>query len=79
MAVSPITVTGLTNGKVYSLALKAVNENGAGPPSEEVLFTPYNTPVPLPVWLFALLSALIGGLGYRRLGIAKAPQLCSQA
>ena len=70
VAVSPITVTGLTNGKVYSLALKAVNENGAGPPSEEVLFTPYNTPVPLPVWLFALLSALIGGLGYRRLGIA---------
>ena len=69
---SPITVMGLTNGKSYSLSLKAVNTNGESPASEEVSFTPTATavPVPLPLWLFALLSALIGGLGYRRLHIA---------
>ena len=68
-AISPITVPGLTNGKAYSLTLKAVNENGAGSPSEAVSLTPTATavPVPLPLWLFALLSVLIGGLGYRRL------------
>jgi len=27
-------------------------------------------PVPLPLWLLAVLSVLIGGLGYRRLHIA---------
>ena len=73
-AVSPVTVPGLTNGKAYSLTLKAVNENGAGPPSDEVSFTPTATavPVPLPLWLFALLSVLIGGLGYRRLKMLEA-------
>jgi hypothetical protein len=67
--VSPITVTGLTNGKPFSLTLKAVNENGEGHPSEAVTFTPTATtvPVPLPLWLLAMLSALIGGLSYRRL------------
>ena len=69
---SPITVTGLTNGKSYSLSLKAVNTNGESSPSEGVSVTPTATavPVPLPLWLFALLSVLIGGLGYRRLHIA---------
>ena len=69
VAVSPITVTGLTNGKPFSLTLKAVNENGEGPASEAVTFTPNATtvPVPLPLWLLAMLSALIGGLSYRRL------------
>jgi titin len=73
-AVSPVTVPGLTNGKAYSLTLEAVNENGAGPPSDEVSFTPTATavPVPLPLWLFALLSVLIGGLGYRRLKMLEA-------
>jgi titin len=73
-AVSPVTVPGLTNGKAYSLTLKALNENGAGPPSDEVSFTPTATavPVPLPLWLFALLSVLIGGLGYRRLKMLEA-------
>jgi len=73
-AVSPITVPGLTNGKAYSLTLKAVNENGAGPPSDEVSFTPTATavPMPLPLWLFALLSLLIGGLGYRHLKMSEA-------
>ena len=69
---SPIAVTGLTNGKSYSPSLKAVNTYGESPASEEVSFTPTATAVhvPLPLWLFALLSALIGGLGYRRLHIA---------
>ena len=31
---------------------------------------PIPAPVPLPLWLFVVLSALIGGLGYRRLYIA---------
>jgi hypothetical protein len=43
-----------------ALALPS-SDGGEGPP---VL------PVPLPLWLLAVLSVLIGGLGYRRLHIA---------
>ena len=37
---SPATVTGLTNGQTYSMALRAVNVVGAGPASARVTVTP---------------------------------------
>jgi hypothetical protein len=41
----------------------------AFPTSDEGAGSPV-LPVPLPLWLLAVLSVLIGGLGYRRLHIA---------
>ena len=38
--VSPITITGLTNGTEYSITLRALNESGAGAASGSVSVTP---------------------------------------
>ena len=41
---SPVTISGLTNGTAYTVQLKAVNTNGAGPASASVISTPYTVP-----------------------------------
>ena len=41
---SPITISGLTNGSVYTVRIRAVNGNGVGTPSEPVLSKPYTVP-----------------------------------
>ncbi|MHC4832982.1 MAG: invasin domain 3-containing protein [Planctomycetota bacterium] len=41
---SPVTVTGLSNGTPYSIALRAVNSNGAGTASSPVSVTPATVP-----------------------------------
>jgi hypothetical protein len=69
---SPITITNLTNGEGVSITLKARNSQGDSPVSEPVVVVPVApaapvVPVPLPLWLFAMLTALISWLGYRRL------------
>ena len=46
---SPITITGLTNGTIYSIQIKAANYIGAGLPSNTVTATPQPTgPVVIP-------------------------------
>ena len=69
---SPITITNLTNGEGVSITLKARNSQGDSPVSEPVVVIPVApaapvVPVPLPLWLFAMLTGLISWLGYRRL------------
>lgn len=69
---SPITITNLTNGEGVSITLKARNSQGDSPVSEPVVVVPVApaapvVPVPLPLWLFAMLTGLISWLGYRRL------------
>ncbi len=47
-AISPLTITGLTNGTTYTITLKAVNRIGPGDPSVPVTVTPSsNVPLPL--------------------------------
>jgi len=70
---SPITLAGLTDGKAYSVTLKAVNTNGVSPASAAVSFSldaAEVVPVPLPPWLFGMLIGLIGWLGHRRFKMA---------
>ncbi|MFI5312287.1 MAG: fibronectin type III domain-containing protein [Gemmatimonadales bacterium] len=43
-ASSPITVSGLTNGTVYSCSVTATNSVGTGPASASVQVTPRSTP-----------------------------------
>ena len=69
---SPITIPNLTNGEGVSITLKARNSEGDSPASEPVVVVPVATaapvvPVPLPLWVFAMLTGLISWLGYRRL------------
>jgi hypothetical protein len=69
---SPITITNLTNGEGVSITLKARNSQGDSPASEPVVVVPVApaapvVPVPLPLWLFAMLTGLISWLGYQRL------------
>ena len=70
---SPIILAGLTDGKAYSVTLKAVNTNGVSPASAAVSFSldaAEVVPVPLPPWLFGMLIGLIGWLGHRRFKMA---------
>ena len=70
---TPITLAGLTDGKAYSVTLKAVNTNGVSPASAVVSFSlaaAEVVPVPLPPWLFGMLIGLIGWLGHRRFKMA---------
>ncbi len=69
---SPITIPNLTNGEGASITLKARNSQGDSPPSDAVVVVPAvpivpAAPVPLPLWLFAMLTGLLGWLGCRRL------------
>jgi hypothetical protein len=43
-AASPVTITGLTTGTTYSIALKAVTSTTVGPSSTTVSVTPYTVP-----------------------------------
>jgi hypothetical protein len=44
LATSPLSVTGLTNGVAYQVAVRAVNAVGSGTASTAVAGTPYTTP-----------------------------------
>jgi hypothetical protein len=41
---SPFTITGLTNGTVYTVRIRAVNANGSGTSSDPVVSKPYTVP-----------------------------------
>jgi len=41
---SPFTITGLTNGTIYTVRIRAVNANGSGTPSDPVVSKPYTVP-----------------------------------
>jgi hypothetical protein len=43
---SPITITGLTNGTIYNVVIKAVNSIGASDPSNSISGTPSTVPNP---------------------------------
>lgn len=43
---SPVVISGLVDGRTYSIILRAVNENGAGPSSSPVTFTIPDIPLP---------------------------------
>jgi titin len=43
-AASPFTITGLTNGTVYTVRIRAVNANGSGTSSDPVVSKPYTVP-----------------------------------
>ena len=69
---TPITIPNLTNGEGVSITLKARNSEEDSPPSDPVVVVPAApivpaAPVPLPLWLFAMLTGLLGWLGCRRL------------
>jgi len=53
--VSPVTISSLTNGDIYTVQLQAINVAGAGPASASVTATPYNPPDP-PTGLLAVAS-----------------------
>ena len=44
ITISPITITGLTNGTTYNIKLRAVNDAGQGTESTSVTVTPRTTP-----------------------------------
>jgi titin len=41
---SPFTITGLTNGTIYTVRIRAVNANGSGTSSDPVVSKPYTVP-----------------------------------
>ena len=41
---SPFTITGLTNGTIYTVRIRAVNANGSGTSSDSVVSKPYTVP-----------------------------------
>ena len=46
---SPFTITGLTNGTIYTVRIRAVNANGSGTSSDPVVSKPYTVPsAPIP-------------------------------
>lgn len=69
---SPISVTGLTNGKTYTCTVKATNSAGDSAASTaSATFSP-TAPVVQPIptlteWMLTLLAALVGIAGHRRL------------
>jgi len=41
---SPLTITGLTNGTIYTVRIRAINANGSGTSSDPVVSKPYTVP-----------------------------------
>ena len=79
-AVSPITISGLTNGTTYSITLQPLDSAGdpMGPPSDPVEVTLAVVPVPpvptvatpvptSPIWLLGMMAGLLSLVAVRKL------------